>query len=344
MSSQITTHLPEELWALLMRFLHPRELARASLCGHLQMSARAAEELRGRCCPWVRRVWYSDDNFNNSATSCDFSPSGHRVISAHDDLVLAWDTPTGKQLLKLKQTSPVLCCRYSPAGRHILCGGNDSTATLLDALSGAVVMTFLGHTQPVASVAFSPSTCGLQFVATASFDETVRVWPLRGGPAVAELPTGARTVALGPESGCRVVSGEQSRIMVWDWSLQRLEATLECNQSSVMSVQLSPCGNQVLSGEFDRTAKIWDLRSGQCEMTLSGHTHGVNEAVFALPDPRRVVTASSDHTLRVWDLRAGAAVAELRGHKDEVKCCAARGQAAVSGSVNQTLATWLLPP
>ena len=73
----------------------------------------------------------------------------------------------------------------------------------------------------------------------------------------------------------------------------------------------------MLSGSRDHTAKLFDVRSGQCEATLRGHTDLVNQAVFADKDPLRVLTASGDGTLKVWDLRSsGTELATLRGHTE----------------------------
>ena len=101
----------------------------------------------------------------------------------------------------------------------------------------------------------------------------------------------------------------------------------------------------MLSGSHDSTAKLFDVRSGQCEATLRGHTHCVTQATFVDKDPLRVVTASFDGTLKVWDLRSSdRELTTLRGHTEAVRCCAVRDPIVVSGSVDFTLRTWLLPP
>ena len=101
----------------------------------------------------------------------------------------------------------------------------------------------------------------------------------------------------------------------------------------------------MLSGSDDKTAKLFDVRTGQCEATFRGHKDWVWQAVFADKDPLRVVTASDDKALKVWDLRSsGTELNTLRGHTGAVTCCAVRGLIAVSGSRDCTLRTWLLPP
>jgi TPR repeat protein len=64
---------------------------------------------------------------------------------------------------------------------------------------------------------------------------------------------------------------------------------------------------------LDRTARIWDARTGALLVTLSGLTGAVYAAGYS-PDGRRIVTASADKTARIWDARTGASLAVLSGH------------------------------
>ena len=101
---------------------------------------------------------------------------------------------------------------------------------------------------------------------------------------------------------------------------------------------------QVLSASADSTARLWDLRSGQCTATLHNGFWVVRQAVFADTDSRRVVTGSYDSALRVFELRTLSVLTTLRGHNNSVCCCTVNGELVVSGGEDQTLRTWLLPP
>jgi WD40 repeat protein len=68
----------------------------------------------------------------------------------------------------------------------------------------------------------------------------------------------------------------------------------------VESASFSPDGSRVVTGSWDRTAKVWDAKTGAELLTLKGHASHVRSASFSR-DGSRIVTASSDNTAKVWD-------------------------------------------
>jgi len=55
-------------------------------------------------------------------------------------------------------------------------------------------------------------------------------------------------------------------------------------------VAWSPDGNQIASGSDDKTIKIWDSQSGDCQSTLTGHR-------YVIPPPLPVTTVLSPTVL-----------------------------------------------
>jgi F-box/WD-40 domain protein 7 len=52
----------------------------------------------------------------------------------------------------------------------------------------------------------------------------------------------------------------------------------------------------LISGSYDHTLKLWDLKAGTCTNTLRGHT----DAVLCLQfDNEKIVSGSADRSIRV---------------------------------------------
>ena len=61
-------------------------------------------------------------------------------------------------------------------------------------------------------------------------------------------------------------------------------------------------GDRIITGSFDKTAKVWDIRSGICIDTFEDHTMELSNALFEFAGDY-VATSSLDKTVKLWDLR-----------------------------------------
>ncbi|MFM7539511.1 MAG: WD40 repeat domain-containing protein, partial [Planctomycetota bacterium] len=78
--------------------------------------------------------------------------------------------------------------------------------------------------------------------------------------------------------------------------------SLKGHTSFVNSAQFSHDGNRIVTASKDKTAKVWDAKTGAELFSLKGHTDYLTSAQFS-PDGNRIVTASWDQTAKVWDAR-----------------------------------------
>ena len=80
--------------------------------------------------------------------------------------------------------------------------------------------------------------------------------------------------------------------------------TLHGHGGPVWCLSYSEATEQVYSGGYDETVKIWDLSTGNCTGTLRGHTEWVSSLVLLRPEETsqfsRLASASWDNTLRIW--------------------------------------------
>jgi WD40 repeat protein len=102
-------------------------------------------------------------------------------------------------------------------------------------------------------------------------------------------------------------------------------------------------GNHLRAVTLDneRTARIWDIPTGQPIGMLEGHDGKIWDVVFTR-DGSRALTGSEDGTARIWDMATGAPMAVLRGHGRVVSSVAfsAEGRYAITASLGETVRVW----
>lgn len=75
--------------------------------------------------------------------------------------------------------------------------------------------------------------------------------------------------------------------------------------------------SRIVEASLDKTAKVWDTRTGQLLMTLGGHGDTVTSAQYS-PDETRIVTGSSDRSAKVWDAETGKEIVSLCCQSQEI--------------------------
>ncbi len=111
------------------------------------------------------------------------------------------------------------------------------------------------------------------------------------------------------------------------------------HRSDLTSVAFSPDGQSVLTGNYDKTAKLWDLNGNEL-ITFSGHSSPVTSVTFS-PDGSYLITGSADKTARLWEI-SGQELQTLSGHTDIVWSVAFSpdSKRILTGSLDKTAKLW----
>lgn len=134
-------------------------------------------------------------------------------------------------------------------------------------------------------------------------------------------------------------------MQIWDIAKRKIRRVFEGHQQEIYSLDFSKDGRLIVSGSGDRTARIWDMETGNQKVLEINEPEGVDAGVTSVaisPDGRFVAAGSLDTVVRIWDASTGNLVERLTGHRDSVYSVAFTpdGKGIVSGSLDKTLKQW----
>lgn len=108
----------------------------------------------------------------------------------------------------------------------------------------------------------------------------------------------------------------------------------------LQTIRFSPEGKILATASDDKTAMLWDVRTGQLRAVLPGHKAVVSDLVFS-PDGRTIATLSSN-TAQLWDVETARLKLTLSGHKGFIwqLLFSPDGKSVLTSSADKTARLW----
>ncbi|XP_019175867.1 PREDICTED: notchless protein homolog [Ipomoea nil] len=169
---------------------------------------------------------------------------------------------TSKSFSSPEEMKKVALERYNKmrgnAPERLVSGSDDFTMFLWEPLVSKHPKTRMtGHQQLVNHVYFSPDG---QWIASASFDKSVKLWNGISGKFIAAFRGHVGPVyqiSWSADSRLLLSGSKDSTLKVWDIRTKKLKQDLPGHADEVFAVDWSPDGEKVASGGKDRVLKLW---------------------------------------------------------------------------------------
>lgn len=323
-------------------------------------------------------------------------PDGKHIWScSRDKTIRCWDLDTGQEVHRLLDPCTPMAICISHSGLQLATGDQAGNISLWDTNSGKRTLSWSGHKGIVETLYFDHDDSRLLsegkdqiLVWDVRSGQQLVELPCKGGfgqnavwspdgsmiaaiqndaVAIFDAQVGSEithfriydpycgNIQFSPDGSLIVVC--QKRIWLYDANTGVLKGALPGHNEHIGSMELSPDGRHLVTGDQQGIIKVWDLFSMNEVLTLRGHILEVLSVVFSTdggriissgndaikvwdpemdrkyldllghervssiafsPDSRRLVSGSEDKTLKVWDLASGSEVLTLCGHRGKV--------------------------
>jgi len=208
-----------------------------------------------------------------------------------------YDPLSGALLKTFSTTSPqpgIMSLTFSSDSKMIFASYRDSKSRLWDIASGQVLRLFHGNDTVNHVSAYSPDgklvTNGVNMW-----------WDISAGVMV-EFPgaTGDGSSIFSGDGSLIAIADTPGNVSVWKISTKQLINHFSAGHADrITSLAFSPDNKFLLTGSADKTARLWDISSGQLLRVFSGHSAAISSVAFS-PDGKRIITTSLDKSVRTW--------------------------------------------
>jgi WD40 repeat protein len=279
-----------------------------------------------------------------AVTALTLNQDSTQIISGGaDNTIRTWTVPAVAPKQLAPTAIPVVALEISPDKKWLAVASADGKVDLIDAATGQVSKSFVGHAGAVTGIGFSGNSAR---IITGGADKTARVWDVASGQPVTTLQgqgEAVSAVALHPNGNQASSGTADGKVAIWKLDVAANQILAGDNGQAATIAAISFDGNKLATAAIVDGKPAIQVRAipGGVTHTLLGH-EGLITALAFSPDNGRLVSGSADKTARIWNLGDSKEIAKFAAHTNTVTAVAfaPNGQQLVSGAADNVLKLW----
>jgi|GEM_PF-1177914 len=283
----------------------------------------------------VQKQWQGILGHDEPVKQAIFSPDGKQLLTVAGMKAYLWDRKTLKLVhVFYGHNSNINKALFSPDNSKIITILENDTARVWNRKVGKQLYILPEHKYSIVDVIFSPDSSKIITLSTyfhlgSGNRGMAYLWESESGELLQTFPKSKEIdnlddpiieyLAFSPDSSAIIIAAPEdynnAEAYLWDIELKKILVSFSDHGDSVVYVDFSPDGSQVLTTSRDGMGYLWDIESGKVIHKFK-HDDIVWEAKFS-PDGKQIITVSEDKTARLWDIVSGKLIHKL-SHENPV--------------------------
>ncbi|MCY2936573.1 MAG: protein kinase [Planctomycetota bacterium] len=126
------------------------------------------------------------------------------------------------------------------------------------------------------------------------------------------------------------------------------------NRAKLSSMEFSPDGKTILTGDYENGLKLWDLKTGKAIRAFNGHKNWIRSVAFS-PDGQEILSGSGgtlgndgkpivgdDNTIRLWNVESGDEIRVFENNTEPILSVefSSDGKEVLSGGDDDNIKFW----
>lgn len=201
------------------------------------------------------------------------------------------------------------------------------------------------------------------FIATVSLDQNLKIWALETGKLLDSTlahEKGILAIACTQENEenselfnyILATGGFDYNIKLWEFTTDQQEKfnlinsqVLNGHLGSIRALKMTPDGQILISGSYDKTVKQWTIEDGNLIQNCYDNSSAI-QSIAVSYDGKIIASGGEDGKIYFWETETGIKRGSLQGNNKAVKSLnfSGNGELLVAGCSDGSLKLWQLEP